>query len=290
MTKQRILPILRNERVTAYAQIVLGCLIGALAYPWFLVPNNIAAGGVTGVATILHYAFGWPVGTVSLILNVPLFVIGFRAMGRIFVVRSLIATVLFSVAIDLLPLKPMTDNLLLASVFGGVLLGVGLGLIMRGGATTGGTDMVARMVHHRFSYISVGAFLFFIDFCVIIAAGFTIEVEYSLYALISIYVNAKVIDVVMLGFGSQKACYVISDEYEAIKRETLEKLDRGVTLLDSRGGYSGRQRPVLLVLLSSQEEGQLKQIVRTADPSAFMFVTEAYEVLGEGFQSLSNKG
>ena len=173
--------ILQNERVTAYTQIVIGCFIGAIAYPMFLVPNNIAPGGLTGVATILHYLFQLPVGTVSLLLNIPLFVIGYKAMGKIFVLRSFIATVLFSVFIDAIPLPTLTNDPLLGSLFGGVLLGVGLGLILRGGATTGGSDMVARLIHRRFPHITVGAFLLFVDCCVVLAAGFFIKVNYALY-------------------------------------------------------------------------------------------------------------
>ena len=140
----------KKEIFQAYVQIIIGCVIGAAAYPLFLIPNNIAPGGLTGAATILNFLFGWPVGTVSLIMNIPLFIIGYRTMGKIFAFRSLIATLLFSVLIDVLPLQPITVepvlDPLLGTLFGGVLLGIGLGLILRGGATTGGTDMIARMV------------------------------------------------------------------------------------------------------------------------------------------------
>ena len=129
--------LLKNEHLASTVQIVLGCALGALAYPLFLVPNHIAPGGLTGLATVLNYLFHWPVGTTSLLMNIPLFIIGYRAMGRVFVIRSLVATVLFSVLIDLIPLPPMTQQPLLGAVFGGVLLGAGLGLILRGGATTG---------------------------------------------------------------------------------------------------------------------------------------------------------
>ena len=125
-----------KERITAWGQILLGCLLGAMAYPWFLVPNHIAPGGVTGLATVLNYLFGWPVGTASLLMNIPLFLIGYRSMGRTFAVRSLGATVIFSLLIDFLPLQPMTHDPLLGSLFGGVLLGVGLGFVIKGGATT----------------------------------------------------------------------------------------------------------------------------------------------------------
>lgn len=278
--------LLKNEQLASAVQIALGCALGALAYPLFLVPNHIAPGGLTGLATVLNYLFRWPVGTTSLVMNVPLFIIGYRAMGRVFVIRSLVATVLFSVLIDLIPLPPMTEQPLLGAVFGGVLLGAGLGLILRGGATTGGTDMVARMIHNRFQHISVGAILFFIDCCVVLMAGFFIEAEYALYAFVALYAASKLIDVVMVGLTREKACYIISTQHEQVKREIMEKLDRGVTVLHAEGGYSGQERPVLLCVLSAQELGRLKAIVREADEDAFLFISDAHEVLGEGFRRL----
>ena len=162
---------LTRENLIAWGQIVLGCLIGALAYPWFLVPNHIAPGGLTGLATVFNYLFGWPVGTTSLLMNIPLFLIGFKAMGGGFAIRSLAATLLFSLFIDLLPLGCLTQDPMLASVFGGALLGAGIGLILRAGATTGGTDMAARMVHKHLPYLSVGMILFAIDGIVVVLAG-----------------------------------------------------------------------------------------------------------------------
>ena len=278
--------LLKNEQLASAVQIALGCALGALAYPLFLVPNHIAPGGLTGLATVLNYLFHWPVGTTSLVMNVPLFIIGYRAMGRVFVVRSLVATVLFSVLIDVIPLPPMTQQPMLGALFGGVLVGAGLGLILRGGATTGGTDMVARMIHNRFQHISVGAILFFIDCCVVLMAGFFIEAEYALYAFMALYAASKLIDVVMVGLTREKACYIISTQHEQVKREIMEKLDRGVTVLHAEGGYSGQERPVLLCVLSAQELGRLKAIVREADEDAFLFISDAHEVLGEGFRRL----
>ena len=161
----------KREILMAYAQILIGSVIGAAAYPTFLIPNNIAPGGLTGVATILNYLAGWPVGITALVLNIPLFLIGYRTMGKVFAFRSLVATALFTILIDILPLKPVSEDPLLGTLFGGVVLGIGLGLILRGGATTGGSDMIARMVHRRFSFITVGMFLFALDFLVVLAAA-----------------------------------------------------------------------------------------------------------------------
>ena len=281
------LSILKNEQVTAYIQIIVGCFLGAMAYPLFLTPNHIAPGGLTGIAMVFNYLFKAPVGTTSLLMNVPLFLIGFHAMGKVFVFRSLIAAVLFSVLIDLIPLPVATMEPLLGAVFGGVILGVGLGLILRGGATTGGTDMAARMLHKKFQHISVGTILFSIDCISVLMAGISIEVEYALYALICIYISDKVVDMVMTGVTHEKACYIISSQYESIKREIMVKMERGVTVLHAEGGWSGQSRPVLLCVLSAQEVGRVKAIVRTVDESAFVFISDAHEVLGEGFRKLA---
>ncbi len=277
----------RDERVRAWLMIVLGCLIGAAAYPLFLVPNAIAPGGLTGVATILNYLFSWPVGAVSMLLNLPLFVIGYKTLGRTFAFRSLIATILFSVFIDLLPLQPLTDDILLGSVYGGILLGIGLGLILRGGATTGGSDMVARMVHHRFPIISVGMFLFLIDCIVILCAAFTMSARAALYALICIFVSDKVLDLVLSGIGTGKACFIVSGESEKIAKRIMDDMERGVTLLNATGAYSGQNRRVILSVVAGREIMTLKKIIREEDARAFMFITDTHETLGEGFGNLT---
>ena len=283
----------KKDIIHAYLQILLGSIIGAAAYPTFLVPNNIAPGGLTGVATILNYLWNWPVGTVSLIMNVPLFIIGYRTMGRIFAFRSLIATALFSVLIDILPLKavsadPVLDPLL-GTLFGGVLLGIGLGLILRGGATTGGSDMIARMVHRRFNFITVGMFLFAIDMMVVLAAGIFIGGAQALFAMINIYVCSRVIDDVMVGFGGNKACFVMTGAWEKITQRVMDEVGRGVTYLEAKGAYSGKSQPVVMCVTSRQEMTALKRIVQEEDERAFMFITDAHEALGEGFSRLDGK-
>ena len=277
-----------TERLLSYLQILLGSFLGAAAYPLFLTPNRIAPGGITGIATILNHLLQWPVGTVTLVLNVPLFIIGYKAMGRIFAFRSLVATVLFSVLIDVIPFRPMTDDPLLATLYGGVLLGAGLGLIMRGGATTGGSDMVARMVHKKFPFISTGAFLFAIDFVVVAAAGILIGTSEALYALINIFLSAKVMDTVIVGFSSNKACYVISDRWERITQRIMREMDRGVTQLLSRGGYTGAERPTLLCVISRSEITTIKRIIGEEDENAFVIIVEAHETIGDGFTGFSS--
>ena len=278
----------RREQFLAWLQIVIGCVIGAAAYPTFLDPGKIAPGGLTGVAMILKHLWGWDIGITSLILNIPLFIVGYRAMGRVFAFRSLVATILFSLAIDLLPLQEIPVEPILGTLYGGILLGIGLGFILRGGATTGGTDMCARLVHKYLPFMSVGMFLFLIDCVVVIAAWIFIGSSEALYALICIFVSGKAVDMVMLGLSSNKACFVITDAWEQVSRRLMDEMERGVTQLIARGAYTGKDRPVVLCVLPPQEVSRLKEIVRQEDEKAFMFITEAHEALGEGFSSLMN--
>ena len=298
MTQKKVIRLspARREQLMAWVQIVAGCIIGAAAYPMFLEPCNIAPGGLSGVAMLIGSFTGWPVGITSLVLNIPLFIVGYRSMGRIFAFRSLVATILFSLAIDglkLLGLPAVTmgeEAAMLGCIFGGVLLGVGLGMILRGGATTGGSDMAARVVHRYLPFLSVGMFVFLIDCVVVIAAAFCFDVMSALYALICIFINGKVIDVVMLGLSKNKACFVMTACWEKVNARVLKEMDRGVTLLEARGGYTGDQRPVVMCVLPPQEVARLKAIVREEDESAFMIITEAHEALGEGFSRLSAEG
>ena len=276
------------ERFFSYAQIILGALIGGAAYPLFMTPNKIAPGGITGIATILNHLFQWPVGTVTLILNVPLFLISYRAMGRLFAFRSLVATLFFTLFIDVLPLQPMTTDPLLGALYGGVMLGAGLGLIMRGGATTGGSDMVARMVNKRFQFISTGSFLFAIDFAVVVSAGFLIGATEALYSLICIFLSARIMDTIIIGFSSNKACFIISSRWQEISDRIMRDMDRGVTQLTARGAYTGAERPTLLCVIGRSEIMALKRILREEDEKAFVIIVAAHEAIGDGFTHLTD--
>lgn len=283
------LKTMKKEVFYAYLHIIVGCLIGGMAYPLFLIPCGIAPGGLTGVGIICHHLFSWPVGTVSLVLNIPLFILSYRQMGPVFAFRSLIAMTLFSLSIDLLPFAPMTEDPLLATLFGGILLGVGLGMIMRGGATTGGTDMMARLLHKHISFLSVGVLLFAMDFIVIVAAALFIGANEALYAIIDIYASSKMIDAVLIGLTADKACFIISDAWEKVSERILTEMNRGATQLKARGAWSKEERPVVMSVVSRNELSTIKKIVQEEDESAFMFVTEAYEALGEGFSSFRDE-
>lgn len=276
----------KSKTIQQYALILAGCLIAAAAYPLFLEANHIAPGGLTGLTTILNYYFGLPIGLTSLALNLPLLLMGWRLIGARFIVRTLIATALFTLSIDLMTFKPLVDDPMLAALGGGVLLGVGLALIFKGSATTGGTDLMARMVHHRFRAVSVGSFLMVFDLMVVLLAWIFLSAQHAMYAIVCVFVTAKMIDQVLIGFGTDKACYIISARYEAIERRVMEELERGVTRFDAVGAYSGRQGKMLMCVVGRFETVKIKTIVQEEDERAFMFITDTHETLGEGFAKL----
>ncbi|MBR4428889.1 MAG: YitT family protein, partial [Clostridia bacterium] len=163
------------------------------------------------------------------------------------------------------------------------------GLILRGGATTGGTDMLARMVHHRLPTVTVGTFLFAFDFVVVVAAGFTVGTQQALYAIINIYVSGRIIDMVMVGFSGNKACFIMSAKWQEITSRLLSEMGRGVTQLKARGAYTMEEKPVVLCVVSRQEVTTLKRIVENEDPTCFMFISDAHEAIGEGFSEIREK-
>lgn len=279
--------VIQNLKSTAY--IVVGCLIGACVYPLFLVPNSIAPGGVTGLGTILYHLFRLPVGMTSLAMNIPLFLIGYKSMGRGYVIRTLFATLLFSVLIDLMKFSPLTADPLLASLFGGVILGFGIGLILRGGATTGGTDLIAQVVQRKVSYITVGVFLMAIDGFVILMAAFFMGAEQAMYAMICVFCCTKTLDVVLVGLGTDKAFHIITKYGGEMTRRLLSEVGRGVTLVNATGGFSSSEVQMLICVVTRMEMMSVKAIVHDTDPHAFVFITDTHETLGEGFRNLAEE-
>jgi len=272
--------------VADYFIIVVGTVLVAAGLDIFLVPNKIAAGGVSGIATILHFTISVPVGAAILFLNVPLFIFSIYRLGFRFGARSLFGTVVLSLAVDVMaPFLPVfTRDVLLASLFGGVLTGLGLGLVFRSKGTTGGTDLAAAVLR-SYVGINIGQLLFVVDGLVVLSAGIVFHsAELAMYALISIFVTARVIDLVQEGFGFAKAFLIISDRAEEIGNDIMYKLDRGATLIRGRGLYTGRERPVILSVVGRSEVSKLKETVYRIDPDAFVILADVHEVLGEGFK------
>lgn len=286
-----------------YALIIIGSVLTAAAINVFLVPYKIAPGGVTGLATVIYYLSGerFPVGTTMLVLNVPLFLGGIKFIGRRFAVRTFFSTIFLSVVIDttepytrffverfLLKLEnvPTNPDLLLYSIFGGAVMGAGLGLVFKSGATTGGTDLAARIVNHFVPAFTMGQILLFIDGAVVIFAAIAFNsFLLALYAIVSLFIASKIIDAILEGVNFAKAVYIISDQAEEIAKKIMSDLDRGVTALKGTGMYTGNDKQVLLCVVHRAQLPQLKEIVTKIDKRAFLILTEIREVLGEGFQT-----
>ncbi|WP_027364971.1 YitT family protein [Desulfotruncus alcoholivorax] len=269
-----------------FVWVTAGVVLTALGLDMFLIPNKIAAGGVSGIATIIHYVTGSPVGLTMLALNVPLFIMGIYRLGLTFGFRSLYGTVSLSAAVDLFEVfAPVpTRDPLLAALFGGVMVGLGLGLVFRYRGTTGGTDLAAAVLR-TYTGVNIGQLLFMVDATVVLAAGLVFNSwELALYALITIFVTAWMIDLVQEGISYTKAFYIFSDRAGVIASKVLHDLGRGATALKARGLFTGSDREVILTVVNRSEVGRLKEMVYQVDPGAFIIIADVREVLGEGFK------
>ena len=282
-----------RETVKKYAFITLCCVPFALAFNAFYAPNGLTCGGFTGIGQIVNHFLPFaPVGTVTFLLNLPLFLLGLKRHGRSFLLSSLYATAVSSLFVDLLaavwtfpPMEP-----LLACIYGGVILGVSLGGLLRYETTTGGTELGARLLLPRFPHLPIGKICLVMDLAVIASYAVVFgSVLNALYGGVALYLTTVVMDMVVYGGRAAKVAYVISQENDAISQALLEK-DMGVTILPARGAYTGTERPVLLVAIRRREITAVKALVKELDPDAFLIVCDAREVLGEGFNEYSPDG
>ncbi len=279
-----------RKLIRSYLWITVGSVVIALALDIFLVPNKIAAGGVSGLATIFFHLFRLPVGWVLLALNIPLFLLSFRELGGRVFIRSVYGALITAVFVELLTnhVSVMTHDVLLSAIYGGIITGLGMGIVLKAGGTTGGTDLVARLLHKYFP-VTVGQGLLGADFVVISLAGIFFNVELALYALLSLLITSKMIDLVQEGISFAKAAYIISEHSEEISQAVFKELGRGVTALQGKGMFTGEDRPVLLCVVGKTEESRLKELIYDIDHKAFVFITDAHEVLGEGFKDFREK-
>lgn len=268
-----------------YGIITIGVLITALALVLFLAPNHLTSGGISGLATVLHFVIGVPIGVISLALNVPIFIAGLLANGKNFGIKTLYATLTLSVFIDVFSaLPPVTNDVFLASLFGGALMGTGLGIVFLAGATTGGTDIVAALIKRKLRHFPIGRLVLSIDVLIIIFATVVFwDFGIGLYSAISMFVCSYIIDTIIDGGKFAKTVFIISDHYQSIADSINHELERGVTGLLGCGMYSGNEKVVLMCTLKSREIPRLKDVVRSKDSSAFVVLTDVREVLGEGF-------
>ena len=275
-----------------YLAIVVGSLIFAVAFQFFLYPNSIVSGGVTGIAQIINRLTGLPVGVLSIIMNVPLFIIAWRHFGLDFIVSSFVAMTLFSVFVDVFAMLDIvvTDDAMLASVIGGVIKGVGLGMIYYVGSTTGGIDIVVRLARRRYPHINFGTLMLVMDAVIVAAYAVIFKIyDSAMSSLICMFVMSKVVDLVLYGLDNSSICYIISEHSEEIVKEiTFGELHRGVTLLSAEGAYSHEKRPVVMCVIKRPQITAIRRLVRLLDPNAFLIVTDAKNVFGKGFDSIND--
>jgi uncharacterized membrane-anchored protein YitT (DUF2179 family) len=257
----------------------------------FLAPNQVVASGVTGIGILLHYRWGWPIGLVTLALNVPILAAGIRwGGGWRLLFRSVYATTVMTLSIDLLALvlPPIHSDPLVFALFGGALDGLGIGLVLRGQRTTGGTDIIAQLLN-RSRGIRFGTTFVVVNSAILVAAIGVVGLEPVLFALIVNFVSARVVDTVQEGTGYAWAFFILSAHTTEIQQAIPEDLERGVTLIDVRGGYTQVEQPALYVVVSREQVTRPKRLVSEHDPDAFVVVSEVHEVLGEGFRPLPRR-
>lgn len=281
MNKSKVLDLLKNNAIW-----ILGCSLYAIGVNSFSIPNSIAQSGMTGLAVIFNQLFEWPVGTVNLVLNIPLLILMWLFLGKKLVARTLWVTVLLSTALDVFSLfmPAYTGDKILASLFCGLLQGAGLGLIMITGATSGGTDIVGRLIHKRWPHITVGTIVMVAD-ALVVGAGMLVfrSIESGLYAIIMIFVSTKVIDALIYGTGNGKMLMIVTDKAEEVSQAIVHSSPRGVSIVPATGAYTGKDKNILICVARKHEISGILKIVRAIDDKTFIIVSEANEILGEGF-------
>ncbi|WP_091838749.1 YitT family protein [Marininema halotolerans] len=264
--------------------ILIGSFIFSLGVNYFAIANKLAEGGFTGIALILYYLFQLPPGPVILALNIPLFLVGYKVFGKRTFLLTIYGTTMVSICLSLTQNwgEPIPNDPLLAALYTGVLVGGGLGIIFRVGGTTGGVDIIARLGNKYLGW-SIGRTMFLFDLAVIGASYFFIGREKAMYTVVAVFIGARVVDFVVEGLDSRKAVTIISNSAVSISDKITTEMERGVTLLKGRGGYTGTDKEVLYIVISLPELSRMKQLVHNIDPDAFVVVHDVRDVLGEGF-------
>ncbi len=281
MNKTNVKELIKNNAIW-----LLGCSLYSIGVNSFTIPNSIAQSGMTGLAVVFNYLFEVPVGTVNLILNIPLLILMWIFLGKKLVARTLWVTVVLSTALDIFSLfmPAYTGDKILASLFCGLFQGAGLGLIMITGATSGGTDIVGRLVHKRLPHITVGTVVMIAD-ALIVGLGMLVlrSIESGLYAIIVIFVSTKVIDAMIYGTGNGKMLMIVTEKADEVSQAIVHSSPRGVSILPAKGAYTGKDKNILLCVARKHEISGILKTVKSIDDKTFIIVSEANEILGEGF-------
>jgi len=278
----------------AYGNIVIGTFILSLGYVFFITPHKIVPGGVYGISIVLHHTLNTPVGITALFFNVPLVIIGTRLLGPRFGTKTIVGFVLTAAFVDILgylsEYKPLIEgDDLLASIFGGLLMGIGVGFIFRARASSGGTDVIA-MIIGKYTRMPLGQLMIIVDSCIVVIGLVAFgDWKVPLYSWITIFIMGKVIDVVLQGMSYDRVLFIISNKHDEIRRKIIEDLNRGGTFITGEGMYNGEQKKIIFTSVSRREVALLEDFIHSVDPDAFMTVIEANEILGKGFKSLTDK-
>ncbi len=273
----------------AVAVNLVGCLIAGASFSFLTYPNNIVSGGLTGIAQILNLLLGLPVGMMIIVMNVPLFLVAWRQFGLRFIIYSLIGMVGSSLAIDFFNLFHIrfTSDILLAAVYGGLLKGLGYGLIFYVGGTSGGTDILSRMLRRKYGYIQLGTIGLVLDATVVAAFAIIFKrADAAMYTIITMFVSSRVVNLLLYGSFNSSVCYIVTVHPHDIAQAIGDRLRRGATLLKGEGAYSGEERDVVLCAVKRQQIPSLKKIVSDIDGHAFVIVTQSHEVFGKNFQNI----
>lgn len=278
----------KNEKwykvMFTYILLAIGTLIMAISLNCFLAPSTIAPGGITGFAVVLNKACKVPIYLTNLAINIPLFMLGAKTLGKVAAIKTLYATITLTFFLKFIPQVNLTDDILLGAIFGGLTQGLGLGIVFKFGGTTGGTDLAGSILHKKFPLLSPTKFMMMIDICVVVFAGVVEKkIEVSLYSVIAMYVIVKVTDLILEGIGYLKGFFIVTTKQGEISERLMLELDRGVTALKGKGMYTKQDRDVLLCVVSRTQFTRVKEIIKEIDPSAFVMVTDMSEALGEGF-------
>ncbi len=273
-----------------YLKLTVGAVIYAVSVALFLEPCVIIPGGVSGVSILLNHFFGFPTGVLILIINIPILILGLIFLGRKFLVRTIYATVISSVMIDVIKFlmrnaQPLVADKMLASIAGAVVMGVGCGIMMLSEGSTGGTEIIAKLLRRPFPQLKTGVLLFITDAVIVAVSAILLkDMENAIYDAITIFITAKIIDLMLYGKDEAKLLIIMSNRSEALCSELLEKLDVGVTLADGQGGYTGDPKKIIICVVKKQALHKAKKLVRELDDTAFMVVTSASEIYGEGYK------
>ncbi len=274
-----------KKTIMSYIAITIGSVFMALSIILFINSNKIVPGGIMGIVNIINFYTGYPIGVTTLLFSVPIFLIGVLTLGKNVGVKTIYCNVVYSIIVDIMDrtLQPMTDNLFLATIFGGILMGVGVAIILGVGGTFGGTDMAARIIHKYIPSIPTQWIMFAVDSMVIVAGGIAFGPELALFSIVTIFVMTKVIDVIQEGINYGKSLFIISDKADEIAEAILKELARGVTSLQGKGMYTRQEKNVLFCVVKRRQLVSVKNMILSIDPKAFISIGDVREVVGSGF-------